>query len=237
MQESCIYILTPFAASIIIDSMNPIQRKLLELADTIDLGKQTAYSLSKRLEVNHPFKITYAIEQLIKNGYLIRESTGSLSKPSTEDSEGLLSIPYYGEVNCGQALAIAEDTVKSFLRISPSMISATSRNNLFALKARGHSMNQAKIQSQSVKEGDYVIAQRKEAHQIRDGDYVISLIGGAANLKRFHKDSHQKRIVLFSESTDDIPPIIISERDADEISEYQPIALVVDIIKGIPSFD
>lgn len=217
--------------------MNPIQRKLLELADTIDLGKQTTYALSKRLEVNHPFKIKYAIEQLIKNGYLIRESSGSLSKPSQNDGGGLLSIPYYGEVNCGQALSIAEDTVKSFLRVSPSMIRTTSRDNLFALKARGHSMNQASIHSQSVEEGDYVIAQRQETHQIRDGDYVISLIGGAANLKRFHKDNSQKRIVLFSESTNDIPPIIISEHDADEISEYQPIAKVVDIIKGIPSFE
>jgi SOS-response transcriptional repressor LexA len=217
--------------------MNPIQKKLLELADTINLGEETAYALAKRLEVDHPFKVKYAIDQLIRNGYLIRDNNKSVRKAVLQDHiAGLVSIPYYGEVNCGEALVIADDTIKSYLRISPSVIHISNTLNLFALKACGNSMNRANIHHKAVDDGDYIIAEKRDAHHIHDGEYVISLIGGAANLKRFHKDRINRRIVLFSESTIDLPPIIISEQDADEVTEYQPIARVVDIIKGVPAF-
>lgn len=214
--------------------MNPIQKKLLELADTIDIGKETTYRLAKMIGIDHPFRVKYGIEQLIKNGYLIRDSSGSISKVThSENAPGLISIPYYGEVNCGEALALADDTVKYFLQVSPSIVRTRKTANLFALKACGQSMNQASIHGKHVEDGDYVIAERKDAHQIGDGDYVVSVIGGAANLKRFYRDRLHRRIVLFSESTNDLPPIIISEHDADEVVEYQPIAQVVDVIKRI----
>lgn len=217
--------------------MNATQKSLLELADTVDLGTQSTYRLAKLLHIDHPYKIRYAIDQLIKNNYLVRESDGSIRKAQQRQAiTGLINIPFYGEVNCGEALAIADDTVRGFLQVSPSVLKGKTIKNLFALKACGNSMNTADIKGKTVDDGDYVIAEKREAEDIIDGNYVISIIGGAANLKRFHKDRQNHRIVLFSESKVDLPPIIISEEDADEIFAYHPIAKVIDVIKKIPSF-
>lgn len=215
--------------------MNPIQKKLLELADTIDLGQATNYSISKKLEVNHPYKVKYAIEQLIKKGFLTRNPhTGSIVRSTrNEHIEGLISIPYYGEVNCGEALAFADDTVKSYLKVSPSILSTTNFSNLFALKAVGRSMNDASIGGKPANDGDYVIAQKVNPALIKNGEYVISLIGGAANLKQFYKDDAHQRVLLLSKSTDDYPPIVISQHDVDDLSSYQLVAKAVDVIPGV----
>lgn len=214
--------------------MNPIQRQLLELADTLDLGKETYYGLAKRLGVNHPYKVKFALLQLEKNGHIFRNRrTDSITKAHSQGGfNGLLSIPYYGEVNCGQALAIADDTVKKFLKVSPSVITTKNLSRVFALKATGWSMNRADIGGRPVIDGDYLLVEKTEPHQIHNGDYVVSLIGGSANLKRFYKDDVESRIVLLSESSEDLPPIIISAQDADEISSYQPIAKAIEVIPG-----
>ena len=215
--------------------MNPIQKRLLELADTVDLGKETYYNLSKRLGVDHPFKVKFALTQLEKNGYLFRNrKTGSITKVTNEGKfSGLISIPFYGEVNCGTALAFADDTIKSYLQVSPSVITTKNFSKIFALKAVGWSMNRANIGGRPVQDGDYLLVERVEPHQINNGDYTISVIGGAANLKRFYKDDLEERLLLVSESSEEYPPIIISSQDADDLSEYYPIARAVEVVPGV----
>lgn len=211
--------------------MNPIQRQLLEFADTIDLGTVTAYSLAKKLGINHPYKIQFALEQLTKKGLLVRNKrTGSIAKPEVPTTSGFISIPYYGEVNCGEALALADDTIKGYLKVSPSTLHIKSLENLVALKATGQSMNDASINGLPIEDGDYVIARRINPTEAKNGDYVVSIIDGAANLKLFHKDDHNERILLLSKSTYDYPPIVISREDADETSTYLPIAKAVEVI-------
>jgi SOS-response transcriptional repressor LexA len=215
--------------------MHPIQRQLLELADTTDLGMTTYYSLAKKLGVDHPYKVKFALLQLERTGYLIRNRrTGSISKPQRgHESSRLISIPFYGEVSCGQATALVDDEVKRYLKVSPSVIRTKNLSNVFALKAAGMSMNRADINGLPIMDGDYVLVEKIEPHQIKDGDYVISEIAGYANLKRYYKDSFQKRILLISESSEEQPPIIISAQDADDISEYQPIARALEVVPGL----
>ena len=217
--------------------MNPIQKQLLELADTTPLGDLTYYSIAKKLSVNHPYRVKFALDQLEKTGHIMRnKNTGKITKIAKDQSfTGFLSIPYYGEVNCGQALTIADDTIKNFLKVSPSVVRHTNLAKIFALKAKGNSMNKAIIHGRSACEGDYILAEKVEKHQIRSGDYVISIIQGYANLKRIYIDYGNEQIVLFSESSEDYPPIIISTIDADEDSAYVPIARAVEIIKGGPA--
>ena len=212
--------------------MNVIQERLLQLAETTDLGDITYYQLAKKLDVAHPFKIKYALDQLVKKGHLLRNlQTGSLSIPKKDPvNRGLISIPYYGEVNCGHALTFADNEIKSYLSVSPSVIKTNNFNGIFALKAIGSSMNTASINGKSVREGDYVIAKREDAYEPKDGDYVISIIWGAANLKRFRKDTVNKQIFLFSQSTEDLPPIVISEHDADELGAYSIPAKAIDVL-------
>ena len=216
----------------ILNTMNAIQQQLLKLADTVDLGKVTYYKLSKDLQVDHPFKVKYALDQLVKKGHLLRNlQTGSISTPKSDTtSRGLINIPYYGEVNCGEALTFADNEIKSYLRLSPSVMGDSSLKGVFALKAVGKSMNEASINGKPVYEGDYVIAKRAEAYSPKNGDYVISVIWGAANLKQFHRDSKNRQILLMSQSSDDLPPIVISEQDADEIGAYFVAARAIDVI-------
>jgi len=215
--------------------MNPIQRQLLELADTIDLGSVSYYRLSKTLGINHPYKVKFALDQLEKNGLIIKNySTGKITKVNDKTKfSGLISIPYYGEVNCGVALSLADDVIQGYLRVSPSVIKHGNLSKLFALKAVGDSMNMARISGDNVDNGDYIIAEKIDRYQVDNGDYIISIIQGAANLKRIIIDKVEKRVLLFSESSRDYPPIVISELDADDESSYMPIARAVEIIKGV----
>lgn len=216
------------------NAMNPIQRQILELADTIDLGSISYYRLSKKLGVNHPYKVKFALDQLEKNGQIIRNrQTGKITKLNKPDEfAGLLNIPYYGEVNCGVALSIADDAIRGFLRVSPSVIKRANLSKIFALKASGNSMNTANIDGKAVEDGDYILVERIERGEAKSGDYIVSIIQGAANLKRLAVDSINQQIVLVSESIYDYPPIIISTLDADDDSAYIPIARAVEVIKS-----
>jgi SOS-response transcriptional repressor LexA len=214
--------------------MNPIQKQLLELADTVDLGQVTYYSLAKRLDVGHPFKVKFAMDQLVKKGYLRRDhATGSITKPSTSSDEAdFISIPYYGEVNCGEALAFADDTIKSYLKVSRRILSNSHLKDLFALRAIGDSMNNALIHDKPVNDGDYIIVQKTDKSRVRNGEYVVSLISGAANLKKYFKDDAHQRVVLLSESKSDYPPIFVSSEDVDGDSSYQIVAKAIEVVPG-----
>lgn len=206
--------------------------RLLELADTVDLGATTYYKLSKKLNVNHPYKVKFALDQLISKGLLRRSRSGSIYKPDSKDEADLVNIPYYGEVNCGPATFFADNIVHNYLRVSPKVLGATNTKDLFALKAVGDSMNSASIHGNPVHNGDYVIVKKTSSDHIKDRDYVISIIGGVANLKKYFKDRFNHRIVLMSESKTDYPPIFINEEDMQDIASYQIAGKVVEVIPG-----
>lgn len=212
--------------------MNVVQKKLLELSDTVDLGAYSYYWIAKKLGIDHPYKVQFAIEQLIKKGYLSQDAeTGSMIKLDEKTStQGLVSIPYYGRVNCGEALTLADDQIKDYLRVTPNVLKVSNLSGIFALKAHGDSMNRANVNGKAVHSGDYVIAKRDSSYTPQDGDYVISIIGGAANLKRFYKDAGNRQVLLISQSSNDLPPIIISEYDTDNLSTYSISAKVIDVI-------
>lgn len=214
-------------------NVNEVQKKLLDLAETVNLSTHTYYRLAKTLDVDHPYKVQFAIDQLVKKGKLVKNyKTGTISKPKDNcAADGMISIPYYGYVNCGEALAFAQDRIEGYLKITPSIVPISDFHNLFALKASGNSMNNARIGGRKVDDGDYIIARKKTNYFPDNGDYVISIIGGAANLKKFRKDTKNRQIVLESESTEDLPPIVISEQDVNNLSAYSIAAKAVAVVK------
>ena len=214
-------------------NVNEVQKKLLDLAETVNLNAHTYYRLAKTLDIDHPYKVQFAIDQLVRKGKLVKNhKTGVISKPKDNCvTDGMISIPYYGYVNCGEALAFAQDRIEGYLKITPSIVSISDFHNLFALRAFGNSMNNADIGGRSVDDGDYIIARKEYNYCPKNGDHVISIIGGAANLKKFRKDTKNRQIILESESTEDLPPIIISEQDVDNLSAYSIAAKVVAVVK------
>lgn len=121
-----------------------------------------------------------------------------------------ISIPLVGSANCGPAELLAEENIESYLTVQKDLVHRTS--GIFALRASGNSLNRANIKGKTVENNDYVLID-SEDRNINDGDYVLSIIGGAANLKKYKYDKKNNQIVLSSESTELFKPILIMPGD------------------------
>lgn len=211
--------------------MNPIQQKLLDIAKLENIEQLRRVDLMAMVGCEYPSQITHHMNQLIKRGDLVRKA-GRLVPALATDS-GLVRIPIMGEADCGEATKFADGRITDYLSVSPSIFSAKSTDNIFALVARGDSMNKAKVNGVTGKEienGDYIIIEKKDAYMPEDGEIVVSDIGGLANVKRFKRDPANNRLLLLSDSLrqQDFAPIIISEND-----DYNILGKVVDVVKGV----
>jgi len=208
--------------------MNTIQQKLLDIAGAEDIEKIRRVDLVNRVGCEYPSQITHHLNQLIKKGSLVRRS-GRLM-PALATSQGLIRIPVMGEADCGEATRFADGRIMDTLAVSPSLLSVKNLQSIYALVARGDSMNRATINGKHIEDGDYVIVRKENAYVPFDNEIVVSIIGGLANIKRFMRDTLNGRILLLPDSyrNKDFAPIIISEDD-----DFQMEAKVVDVIKGI----
>jgi repressor LexA len=207
--------------------MHQVQEQLLALADTENLGSSSYYSLAKRLGVANHGSIKFHLDQLIEKGLLFRDpKSGEITKVTEgEKFLGLLSIPVMGEANCGAATSVADDRVKEFLRLSPSLLPKVKLDKLYALKAVGNSMNAANISGKPINSGDYVLVEKTD--EASNGDYVVSIFDEVANIKRLVFDPVNSRILLLSESKEPLPPIVVSEEDS---GIYSIAGKVIDVV-------
>ena len=206
--------------------MNPIQEKILLLARTTDLESTRRVDLVDLLGCKYPSQVTHHMNQLIKSGDLVRVA-GKLV-PAMKSVAGYLTIPVMGEADCGEATRYADGRIIDSLVVSPSVVTAKRPDRLYALIARGDSMNSARVQGKTIEDGDYVIVDKLDAYEPQDNDIVVSNIGGLANVKRFKREPG--RVVLLSDSVRqrDFSPIFIDEQD-----DYTIEGMVVDVIKGL----
>ena len=164
----------------------------------------------------------YHLEKLKEGGYIEREakqaramtlspfefSMSSLS--GTFTGFEFISVPLVGSANCGPAELLAEENIEGYLTVKKTLLPRAS--GIFALRASGHSLNRANVQGKNIEDGDYVLVDAEDRN-IKDGDYVLSIIGGAANLKRYSFDTKKQQIILSSESSEQFKPIIILPGD------------------------
>ena len=166
----------------------------------------------------------YYLEKLSSAGFIQREDGRSraievsigvdvldedaIPSPIGADS---ITVPIVGAANCGAADILAEGEVEGYVKVTRSLL--RKRDNIFALKAEGDSMNRASINGKTIEEGDYVLIDF-EALDPKDGDYVLSVIDGCANLKKFYRDPNTGSIALVPESDNpEHKPIFISSED------------------------
>lgn len=192
--------------------MHLIQRKLLEASRRKSFEGLTLREIGELIGLNHPQLIKHHLYQLIKKGLL-----DSKYHPLNIDqsvSTRLISVPVLGSANCGEPTRLAEENLEGYLKISSNLLRENRTGDLFALKAVGDSMNRAKIgkSSNSVDDGDYVIIDSGYKSPT-NGEYVVSIIDGAANIKRFFFDRQKKLVYLLSDSSNDYPPIVIKQDD------------------------
>ena len=206
--------------------MNPIQQRLLDIARLNNIETIRRIDLVDMVGCEYPSQITHHLSQLVKRGDLVRKD-GRLT-PALTSGSGLIRIPVMGEADCGEATKFADGRIVDYLSVSPSILKVKEINNVYALIARGDSMNHATVNHKTIENNDYIIVEKKDAYEPGDGDIVVSDIGGLANVKRFKRD--QDRVILVSDSCrqNDFAPIVISEHD-----DYNILGRVVDIVKAI----
>ena len=193
--------------------MHEIQRKLLDLCSNCEQLPLSLREIGRRVEVNHPQKIKHHLNQLVKKNLIIideQKKIIKLGKSGIIKNTKMFSIPILGLADCGQATAFADEYIEGYLKVSASVIKK--KKNLFCVKAKGNSMNNANINGKSIENGDFVIIDGDQRNP-KSGDYVLSVIDGCANIKRFVKDIVNNCYVLLSESTENYPPIFNDEKD------------------------
>jgi SOS-response transcriptional repressor LexA len=200
--------------------MNETQIHILELAKTTDINTLGVRELARQLGV-HPQTAKYHKEHLIKTGHIKR--TG-IFKASTV-SEGLIvgaeliTIPYLGAANCGPATRVAGAEPAGEICVSSRLLERIHNfESLFAVKAEGTSMNQARLYGETIDDGDFVIVD--SSRQPTKNDYVVATLNNLANIKKFlpefDTEGALSRITLVSESTDEFQPIFIHPEDQTE---------------------
>ncbi len=209
--------------------MHKTQLKILELSVKKNIEKLGLRELGREIGVEHPQVIFYHLTQLKKRGLLSRSSRGIIEKlrGSIEKSHDLLvDIPILGSANCGIATLFAQETLEGYLKVSRKLLPEGDTEGFFVLKADGDSMDKANIMGKNVEDSDYILIDSNRANP-KNGDYVLSIIDGCANVKKFKYEKENERIVLFSESTKNYPPIYIHPDD-----DYLINGLVIATIKG-----
>lgn len=164
----------------------------------------------------------YYVEKLRNDNYLSKEANNARSIQIEPDhlikspymSElGLdsVSIPLVGSADCGPAELVAEENVEGYLKVSKRILNKM--DGVIALRARGDSMNLARIGGRTIEDGDFVLVDT-DYRSPRSGDLVLSVIDGHANLKRFRIDRKTRQIMLLPESTNSRhKPIFVSSQD------------------------
>jgi len=196
--------------------MHILQKKILEVAEKVDLSKCGLRKLGNLVEETHPQKIKHHLSQLEQKGCveLNKEKTRiiKLLKNSKKINDvRLFRIPIFGYASCGPATMIAEQNPEGYLSVSRSVLENRNVKGLFVIRAVGDSLNRARnINGGNIEDGDFVIIDGNKKNP-NDGEYVLSVIDDVANLKRFYKN--EKEIRLVSESSLNIQPIILDKRD------------------------
>lgn len=218
--------------------MHIIQEKILKLLEK--KGKLTEWTLRSLGEMvgdaKSPQRIKHHLMSLQKQGLVgLNKRTGELflSSLGKHTPGALISLPILGSANCGEALELAQDVrPEGYLRVSARVIGrlpTKPEHQYFVVKAVGTSMNRASIDGAPIDDGDFVIVNR-EVPDVKklNGQYVVSIIDGAANIKKFFLDAVSGLVTLVSESTRDIPPIYIY---AEDFPDYTVAGRVVRVMK------
>lgn len=218
--------------------MHPLQQKIYELVHLRGIRKfQSLRDLGEAIGEDHPQKIKHHLQQLEKQGLVsVDWSNYRIEPESRRDKPGKaegISIPILGSANCGTATVLAEEKPDGVLVVSKNMIRNPGKR-LFALRAVGNSMNKASVNKRDpIEDGDFVIVDSEDRHP-KNGDYILSVINGSANIKRFAEDKANQRIILYSESTENYPPIFIHERDNPDYFVNGKVVSVIKAAKDLP---
>jgi repressor LexA len=115
-------------------------------------------------------------------------------------------VPIVGEAPAGQLMP-AEENMLGQIQMPKQFLKPAS-GKFFLLRVRGDSMNRAKVEGQSIEDGDLVLVRQQE--RADPGKIVVALVDGQATIKKLVKGSGY--YVLKSESSNPKHrPIVVAQ--------------------------
>jgi len=207
--------------------MHVIQRKILDIATKRNIAELGLRKLGALIGVDHPQKVKWHLEKLLRDGKLVKTAEGRPIPPNQQPLfSNILSIPILGRANCGEPLQFADEIPDDSIQLSKGCLGKSSASKCFAVKAVGESMNQASIQGQNINDGDIVIVDSAKTVP-RNGDIILVSVDGLATIKQFYFNPKRQRIALKAQSSRDFNPILIHASDK---NSYQIHGQVIDVV-------
>ena len=104
-------------------------------------------------------------------------------------------IPVLAEVNAGEPLNIAEENLLGYIVDGENK--KIKKDDLFAVRVDGNSMNKKEINGKKITNGSYALV--KNTQDAENGDIILAIVNGNATIKQYYKK--QNTITLRSIST------------------------------------
>lgn len=179
----------------------------------------TIEELREELGVGSTRTVLRYLQELEEAGVIERWSGARglrlLRQPSVSDQT--IEVPLVGEAPAGALMDAVENRLGSVRIARPRR----DREQLYLLRVRGDSMNQADVGGRLIESGDLVLVRR--ASTADSGDIVVALVDGQATIKRLKLGPHY--VVLRPQSSNPAHTPIIIE------GEVAVQGVVIDVIK------
>ncbi|MGH7847745.1 MAG: transcriptional repressor LexA [Candidatus Binatia bacterium] len=168
----------------------------------------TVEELRRVLGVGSTRTVLRYLDALKEEGYIERWSGARGLRMRRGTSAGIETrlVPIVGEAPAGQPMP-AEENMLGQVQIPKDLLKPP-RAKFFLLRVRGDSMNRAKVETQTIEDGDLVLVRQQQ--RADPGNIVVVLVDGEATIKRLVKGPDY--YVLQPESTNPKHrPIIVAQ--------------------------
>jgi len=168
----------------------------------------TMEELRRLLGVGPTRTVLRYLDHLKDEGYIERwaGARGLRMRKGTVATIQTRLVPIVGQVPAGQLMP-AEENILGEIQLPKEFLKPPSAN-FFLLRVRGDSMNRAKIESQTIEDGDLVLVRQQD--RADPGKIVVALVDGEATIKKLLKQPGY--FVLQPESTNPKHrPIIVAQ--------------------------
>lgn len=141
--------------------------------------------------INRPQTTVYRyVLKMAEEGSLNYSNESGISTSQTEkmNNEEVM-VALVGSITCGP-LSFAEENIIEYFKLPTSLFG---RGEFFALQASGDSMINVGID-----DGDLVLIRKQNTAE--EGEIIVALVDDESTLKRFYRDTKNKRFILHPEN-------------------------------------